>query len=137
MTSALRINAWGEALMTTVDRYRSASHEWGRSDCCQFAADCIQAMTGYDLRENFARYNSEATARAILIAHGGIEGLATSVLGAPKSVARAQVGDLVGFGMEQGEALAICLGLLSVTMSDRAGALVYLPTLEGVAAWSV
>lgn len=137
MTALNRINEWPEALSATVDAYRSRPHEWGRSDCCQFAAECILAMTGTDLREQFQPYADEDEAQSIIEDCGGVAGLVSLVLGDPKHVSRAQVGDVVAYASPEGESVGICLGVNTVSMNAAAGKLVYWPTLRGIAAWSV
>lgn len=61
----------------TLDEYLSAKmaypFEWGRSDCCTFAADWVHSITGLDPAECVrGRYSSEAQARALMFERGGL-----------------------------------------------------------------
>ena len=41
--------------------------EWGTNDCCLFAANAVQAMTGMDIAEDFrAKYTDEQSAFALI-----------------------------------------------------------------------
>lgn len=41
--------------------------QWGKHDCCLFAADCVEAMTGWDPARWFrSRYDSKVSAYAAL-----------------------------------------------------------------------
>lgn len=71
-------------LWPVFSRYYGVPFEYGKTDCCQFVADCIEAVEPLygDLAAPF-RYGSKREAAAILRKHGGLEGLVTSILGDP------------------------------------------------------
>lgn len=72
-------------MMEVFDRYILRPFVYGESDCCQFAAACIEHQTG----ENPARgieYSNEEQARALIRAHGGLCGLVSHFLGDPVEV---------------------------------------------------
>lgn len=69
-------------LWPVFQRYYGVPFEYGKTDCCQFVADCIREATGRDVAAPF-RYANLRQARELLRRHGGLEGLATHVLGAP------------------------------------------------------
>jgi len=73
------VNLW-----PVFQRYYGMPFEYGKSDCCQFVADCIEAIEPRygDLAAPF-RYGSKREAASILRKHGGLEGLVTLILGEP------------------------------------------------------
>ena len=123
---------WLDALHATVEQYRNHPQKWGNWDCCQFAAECVLAMTGVDYRSKFPLYQSEAEALEIIGEHGGMAGLLSSVLGPPVPVARAMRGDIVEL---PGNACAVCLGVMCAGTSPIG--LRFRPTADALAAWSV
>lgn len=44
----MRVHDWPEQLNDVIDAARKTPFEWGRHDCCLFAADAVQAITGVD-----------------------------------------------------------------------------------------
>lgn len=75
--------------------------------CLTFAASCVFAMTGVDYAARF-RLASAEDERAILDAHGGVEGVLTAVLGHPVETLR--IGDVVTADFDAGITAGICLG---------------------------
>ena len=71
---------WPERLMDLIEARRDARFAWGPHDCCSFAADAVEAMTGRDwLAPHRDRYASEAEAEAI-IGPDGLEALVAGLL---------------------------------------------------------
>ena len=70
-------------IFNVIQSYTNRPIVYGESDCCQFAADCIEAITGVDYRPVFGRYSSEREAKRLMVKYGGIAGLLTHVLGEP------------------------------------------------------
>lgn len=108
---------------------------WGTNDCCTFAADCVQALTGVDVAPPALRlHRTQAQAAAALAAHGGVQRIARAALGEPLPANAAGVGDVVLVKMRDSsgavqKALAIycngsiahapsSLGLVPVSMRD-------------------
>ncbi|MDI3139440.1 DUF6950 family protein [Enterobacter kobei] len=63
---------WHNRLIAVIRAAEKRPFLWGEHDCCQFAADCAEAMTG----ENFAdgwrgTYDSETGAKKALLRGGG------------------------------------------------------------------
>jgi hypothetical protein len=88
-----------------------SSFEWGRFDCCLFAADCVQAITGVDLAKDYRGYVGAKQALRVLDHGGGVGLIATRALGFPQAVADARVGDvvLVPADKRHREALAVVI----------------------------
>lgn len=63
---------WHNRLIAVIRAAEKRPFLWGEHDCCLFAADCVEAMTG----ENFANgwrgtYDSETGAKKSLLRGGG------------------------------------------------------------------
>ncbi|MFT1618372.1 DUF6950 family protein, partial [Enterobacter kobei] len=63
---------WHNRLIAVIRAAEKRPFLWGEHDCCLFAADCAEAMTG----ENFAdgwrgTYDSETGAKKALLRGGG------------------------------------------------------------------
>jgi hypothetical protein len=63
---------WHNRLIAVIRAAEKRPFLWGEHDCCLFAADCAEAMTG----DNFAAgwrgtYNSETGAKKALLRGGG------------------------------------------------------------------
>lgn len=131
----MRVANWPLVLAGKIDEWRARSFDWGASDCCQFAADIVLALTGIDHRASFSMYASREEAESILAQHGGMAGLISSALGESKAVAFAGRGDVVAADFGDGIAAGICLGAQCCAPGKRG--LVFRPTVQAVAAWSV
>lgn len=111
-----RSENWPEKLLDQVESARSAPFEWGRHDCCTFAADCVQAMTGVDLMEKFrGRYRS-AQGAAKVVARAGHPSLADAWSAALPEIAPMQAGrgDVVMFESVEGLAVGVVTGCQAV-----------------------
>lgn len=83
---------------------------WGEHDCCLFAADAVQAMTGVDHATDWrGKYHTEAQAAVVLEQLGGLEkcGAMAGPEIPPLTVRAGDVG-LVSDG--QRELLGVCVG---------------------------
>lgn len=49
---------------------RSIPFAWGTADCLRFAAKCAEAITGRDPAAGIGRYDSEQTAKRVMVAEG-------------------------------------------------------------------
>lgn len=130
-----RITGWAQALSESISNWQNRQFNWATSDCCQFAAEVVLAISGIDYRDRFPKYESRDEAEKILNELGGIEALASSVLGERKHPSAAKRGDVVACDFGDGLALGICLGVESCAPGIKG--LVYRKTLKSVAAWSI
>lgn len=86
---------WHNRLIAVIRAAEKRPFLWGEHDCCLFAADCAEAMTG----ENFANgwrgtYDSETGAKKALLRGGGsLENVLAKYLD-EVSVKMAQRGDI-------------------------------------------
>lgn len=127
MSKLVRLPDWPERLSEIIDASRHKPFIWGEHDCCLFAMDCVEAMTGVDLAEPFRGYKGKKQGFMVLKEHGGVKGIAESVadkFGIEEiDPAFAGRGDVCLFNIGQGDSLGI-----------RAGEWIYAPGLEAIAA---
>ncbi len=109
----MRREDWPEILSEQLAAGRQRPFEWGRHDCCLFAADVVAAMTGTDYAAEFrGRYRSAGGAKRALTRYGAgsLETTLTAKLGAPVAPRLARRGDVLLLDTEDGPALGICAG---------------------------
>jgi len=131
----MRVHDWWGKLNAWIDENRTREREYGVWDCWQLTGEAILVMTGVDYRERFPKYSTLEEGIRILVAHGGAEAMMTELFGEKKHVAWAQRGDLVLTDLGEGPAGGICLGVQTLTVSP--GGIETVPTLSGLAAWTV
>lgn len=93
--------------------------EWGTNDCCLFASDAVQAMTGDDHAVDLRGYHSALAAARVIEQHGGLRQIATDALGEPHSPVFATVGDVVLLENVGREMLAICNGINALAPGEK------------------
>lgn len=132
-----RIKGWEQALAATTRAAMPKRHAWGSHDCALFAADCVRAITGVDLAEEFrGQYNDENGARRVLASLGceNVGDLASRYL--PEIDApMARRGDVVMMDGKFGPFLAIVDGWTAVGPSLRG--LEHVPASSALRAWRV
>lgn len=106
---------------------------WGANDCCTFAADCVQAITGSDCAESLRGHTTAKQAYRALQKHGGVIGIATAALGQPVPAAFAQVGDVVLSKAGKRDMLAICNG--GTCLAPSANGLAHLDMASATLCW--
>lgn len=83
---------------------------WGSNDCCTFAAAAVEALTGANPMLPVGAYDSPIEAARLIEEGGGLEQLATSLLGASVPPAMAAVGDIVLVINADRQMLGVCNG---------------------------
>ena len=133
----VRLDDWEPRLMAQLDSARGLAFQWGRHDCCTFAAACVLAMTGTDPMPEFRGHYR--TARGSVRALRGIgAGKLAATLDAKFAAiapALAHRGDLV---MADGS-IGIAMGDVAIFVgaeADRQG-LVRVPRADWTHAWRV
>lgn len=128
---------WPTLLAEYIHSKRFAPFEWGVHDCCLFAANCIEVMTGEDQAIMYrGTYSNEVGALRLLKELGGVVGIANKLLGPTTPVSFAQRGDVVlAIDEDDRESLAICTG--DVYVAPGRTRLVYRPVLSALKAWKV
>jgi hypothetical protein len=113
----------------------AAPFEWGVNDCCLFAADAVQAITGEDLAADLrGAYGSALEAARVLRDVGGIEAAAARA-GDEIAPLAATWGDVGLIRLDDRELLAVCTGANWV--APAAGGLAARSLPEAVKAWRV
>lgn len=127
MPQLTRLPDWPERLSEIIDAARYKPFVWGEHDCCLFAMDCVQAMTGVDLAAPYRGYKGKKQGLMVLKENGGLRGIAETVARkfniAEIDPAFAGRGDVCLFNIGQGDSLGI-----------RAGEWIYAPGLDAIAA---
>jgi hypothetical protein len=76
-----RVHDWPERLAQYLAENCSRPFEWGSFDCCLFAANVFEVLTGMDpAKELRGSYSSAREAAVTLARHGGMESLIEEVL---------------------------------------------------------
>lgn len=105
-----RLHDWQTRFAEFARGRRSQPFGWGVNDCCLFAADAVQAITGEDPARELRGYTTALQAARIVKAHGDLKALASSVLGESVSPLMANVGDVVLVDVLGRDALGVCNG---------------------------
>ncbi len=111
-----RLEDWPTQLGRTIDAAMTKEFQWGAHDCCLFACDCVEAMTGVDPMVEFrGAYASKREAvRALKARYGPLSETAETIarhLGAPRVEANfAKRGDIGLIPTEDGDALGVLYG---------------------------
>jgi len=74
-----RYSDWSTRLREFEESRSPMPFQWGVNDCCLYACDAIQAITGVDPAASFRGYTTEEEANEKIAAYGSIEKLAESV----------------------------------------------------------
>ena len=129
----MKTDGWEKRLNEFLDSV--GPFEWGSNDCCMFAVNAVEVMTGIDHGKPYRGYKTGLGAARRLEKHGGVEGIATIELGAPKPILYVKRGDVVSVKNDGNLLLGICLGDKIAAVSETG--LVFLSTDTIQNAWSV
>ena len=133
----MRIQGWPERLATLIERHAHTPFGWGTFDCCLFAADAVEKITGEDYGASYrGTYRTQKGAYRALSARG-IDSVDTipDEYFARIPVLMARRGDLCAVTTTEGMALGICCGI-SVACAGEHG-VEMLPLSAAVTAWRV
>ena len=128
---------WTQRLWLTIEVEKERAFSFGDSDCCLFAARCVDAITDENFEAGLrACYHDEASALAYLERMGGMQAAVTAHLGAPlERPAVAQRGDVVMFRDGAGrDTLGVCTGELLATTGQG---LTFHPMTAALVAWRI
>jgi hypothetical protein len=133
----MRHQDWFEKLCGRILAKKDARFLWGSHDCCTFAAECIDAMTGSQHRMALAeRYQDWATASGYLRDSGGLVAAISQHLGRPVRWRWfGRTGDCVVFLHKRAPTCGVLLGPLIVV--PAADGLAFLPRWRILARWKV
>lgn len=131
-----KINNWTTALYAQLDAFNANPFNWGTHDCCTFAADCVQAMTGVDQMAGYrGGYKTAVGAARKLAKAGGMVAAISAELGEPIAPALAQRGDVVCFSSPLGDTCGVCLG--STIAAAGLGGITHTAMVQAFQAWRV
>lgn len=140
MRTALRRRGWERCFNHAIERARSRVFKLGAWDCCIFAADCVNAITGVDPAQDHRGMTQLQAARTIKAAGGlsaFVAAMATRAGLVARPVACAQRGDVVllaGDGFFDAT-IAVCVGAEAVA-PGKSG-LVFQPMAGARACWHI
>jgi hypothetical protein len=108
----MRLHNWQIRYADLCRARKATPFAWGAHDCCLWAADVVEALTGVDHAATWRGTYDTASAAARLVAElGGVQAIATGALGAAVSTRMAGVGDLVLIEQDGREMLGVCNGV--------------------------
>lgn len=131
----MRVDGWQEKFSGEIVGWLRRPFSYGESDCFQFTASVVSAITGVDYRERFPKYESRETAEDILALNGGASGIVSSVFGEMKPPLHALAGDVIVADFGFGPTAGICVGP-RICAPGPCG-LIFLDLDHATAAWSV
>ena len=111
-----RKDDWQQHLTEYIEAHRDTVFEWGKSDCCIFAAGAVEVMTGENPMKSFTvKYSDEKTGRSLMGRYGGLARILTDMFG--HSHQRGQRGDVAYCDFPDGSAVGIHIGNKAVFLS--------------------
>lgn len=136
----MRLPNWPKLLAISIEMAKEKPFVWGTHDCCLFAADCANAITGIDAAASLrGTYSNEGQATALVETNGGLASLVSSVCSGagwlritPK---QAQRGDIVCYSENDSPALGICVGSQCAFLSPSG--ITFRPLTKCSTAWRV
>lgn len=139
MTQIKRLSDWPERLAGKINASRNQPFVWGENDCCLFAMDCVNAITGVDLAKPYRGYSTQIQALRMLNKNGGVAGIADVVAekyNIPEiQPLKAQRGDVCLFDIGRGDTLGIVAG--EHIFAPGADGLIGFPILQAVRTWRI
>lgn len=122
----MKTDGWQDRFFAYLDVARVTPFKWGIQDCCLFAADVVDAVTGSTFREQLSLcYTDEASALAYIASFGSLEAAVSSWLGASEAPNSAGPGDIVIATLDNGPTVGVCLGVKCAFASIVDGPLLY------------
>ena len=112
-----------------IEAARTRPFSYGDHDCCLFAANVVEAMTGVDPATEWrGRYCSKRGAYQFIQELGGLGKLVSSVFGEPVCRNQVHKGDLalmeiVGVDGKEEVALGVCTGTICYVARHETGVL--------------
>lgn len=107
-----RLPDWSLRLGALVAGRLDSPFAWGSNDCCLWAADAVEAVTGVDPAAGFrGSYDTALSAARTLQSLGGLVALCEQHLGPEITPAQGQPGDIGLVDEAPMGALVVCLGL--------------------------
>ena len=136
----MRLPDWDTRMRLAIDGSAYRPFAYGCWDCCLFAADIVEAMTGTDpAAELRGRYADVMEAMRIIRSYGGMAAMLDELLGtAPIKPALASRGDVVLLHPPKDgdiEQIGTCLGDAAIVASESGPR--FRPMSHAIAAWRI
>lgn len=129
------VPTWSAALDAFIRSRLPMPFSWGHNDCCLFAADAVQAMTGQDLAAaERGTYATASEALELVQRLGGLQAIADRA-GQRVPPLTAQRGDIGLVSVNGRDLLAVCLGPYWV--APTGGGLAPIALADARMAWRV
>lgn len=107
----MKTEGWQDRFFAYIEESRTRPFAWGVFDCCLFAADVADTVSGSTFRAQLAsKYSDETTALAYIASFGTLEAAVSSWLGDSKAPNFAGPGDIVIANLDNGPTVGVCLG---------------------------
>lgn len=107
----MKTEGWQDRFFAYLEDARTRKFEWGKFDCCLFAADVIDLATGSTFRDQLeSKYSDEKTALAYIDSFGSLEAAVSSWLGDSQAPNFAGPSDIVIATLANGPTVGVCLG---------------------------
>lgn len=107
----MKTEGWQDRFFAYLETARIRKFEWGTFDCCLFAADVVDVVSGSTFREELATcYTDEASALAYIASFGSLDAAVSSWLGDSQAPNFAGPGDIVFANLDNGPTVGVCLG---------------------------
>jgi hypothetical protein len=133
-----RIDGWQDVFFAYLEIARVTPFQWGVQDCCLFAADVVDTVSGTTLREQLSLcYTDETTALAYIASFGTLEAAVSSWLGTSEAPNSAGPGDIVIATLDNGPTVGVCLGVKCAFASIVDGPLLYTDRSVITACWPI
>ena len=131
----MRRHDWAERMFAEIDAHANKEFDWGKNDCCLFAARVVDAMcdTKYEAALS-QHYYDEETALVYIKESSGIAEAVSTYIGEPKE-GRPKRGNVVLIHFNNRDALGICVGS-SIAVQTTNG-VSYAPRNTVLKVWSI
>ena len=87
-----------------IRKWSAIPFRWGDGDCCQFAGEFVEALTGKNPMR-FFDYKNKREALELVYRYGSLEAAITSVFGQPIELDQAKDGDVVLINLPRADAM--------------------------------
>ena len=95
MGASMRVRDWQTRFEALINAKINAPFVWGQNDCCTFAGDAVEAVTGMSPMASWPdKYQNQIGAMKVVKKHGGIRAIGDKVFGPFIVPFMAQVGDI-------------------------------------------
>lgn len=128
----MRVENWESKLASYLENV--GPFEWGKNDCCLFAANAVEIMTGVDYAKKYRGYKTKLGA-AKKLKGKLLDQVLSEELGFPINSKMTKRGDVVLFKTGGEQAVGICVGAQFASISESG--LVVLSMQHATMGWAI